>query len=254
MAWVDASIDFDADLLPQPILAVSSEFQQHCSSLHQHQKGQLLYITEGYVEVYLAASRDYCLLTPQFMVWIPAQMLHQIQVKQRIQYHSVWFDPSVYSLAMHSKIFMPSELLRAVLQRMMLLPLDTNWQQGSALHLGQLCLDEINTIQAAALSLQWPEHQKLRTLLETYALPPSRTELADALHVSEKTLTRIFKKDTQMSYQQWRQNYKLILAIKLLAEKKRISEIADYLEFSSDSAFIYFFKRLTGKSPTQYFD
>ncbi|TCM65079.1 AraC family transcriptional regulator [Acinetobacter calcoaceticus] len=253
MAWVNASTDFDADRLPQPVLAVASEFQQHHSPLHQHHKGQLLYITAGYVEVYLQEAHRYCVLTPQFMVWIPPQTLHKIKVKQRIQYHSVWIDPDEYALLKQTKIFLPSTLLSAVLQRMMSFELDQDWQQGMAQHLIQLCLAELQQLDPEPLLLPLPQSAKIRSVLDQFALPPSRSALAAALHISEKTLTRQFQKDTQLSYQQWRQNYKLMLAIKLLAEKKRISEIADHLEFSSDSAFIYFFKQLTGCSPSRYF-
>lgn len=254
MAWVDAASTFDADQLPQSVLAVASEFQRHQSDWHQHRKGQLLYISQGVVEVYLQASQHYCVLTPQFMVWIPAQTLHKIEVKQRIQYHSVWIDPNDFELPAHHKIFLPTPLLRAVLQRMMTFELQTDWRCDVAQHLIQLCLAELDAIQAENLLLQFPTQDRVRAVLDRYDLPPSRSELARVLHISEKTLTRLFKNQTQLSYQQWRQNYKLMRAIKMLAEKKRISEIADQLEFSSDSAFIYFFKRLTGRRPSQYFD
>ena len=254
MAWIDADTAFDADQWPQSVLAVASEFQRHQSDWHQHYKGQLLYISEGVVEVYLQASQHYCVLTPQFMVWIPPQTLHKIVVKQRIQYHSVWIDPDHFALPSAHKIFLPTPLLRAVLDRMMTFELQTDWKLALAQHLIQLCLAELQSLQAENLLLQFPTQDKVRAVLERYDLPPSRLELARALHISEKTLTRLFKKETQLSYQQWRQNYKLMRAIKMLAEKKRISEIANQLEFSSDSAFIYFFKRLTGRRPSQYFD
>ena len=55
-----------------------------------------------------------------------------------------------------------------------------------------------------------------------------------------------------MSYQAWRQQWRLLRAMELLAESESISRIAAALEFSSDSAFISFFKQHTGQTPLRY--
>ncbi len=67
-----------------------------------------------------------------------------------------------------------------------------------------------------------------------------------------KTISRLFQRETGMSYQQWRQQWRLMKAVELLASGQRITDVAQALEFASDSAFIYFFRSQTGKTPGQY--
>jgi len=55
-----------------------------------------------------------------------------------------------------------------------------------------------------------------------------------------------------MSYQQWRQQWRLIKSVELLAKKYRNSDIAQALGFASDSAFVSFFRKMTGKTPGEY--
>ncbi|AOA56933.1 AraC family transcriptional regulator [Acinetobacter larvae] len=252
MAWVDPQTDFDADQISAQVLAVASQFEQHRSDLHCHQKGQLLYISEGYVELYLEDTQRYCLLPPYFLVWIAPQTLHQIVVKHRIQYHSLWFDASLCQDLKHSKIFVASPLLKALLQRLMGYALDSDWQHGAAYHLSQLSLLEIAAARPEQLLLTMPRHEKLLLCLAQYDIPPTMRQLASLMHMSEKTLGRIVKRETQMGYQQWRQHYRLITAIKMLLEQQRIHAIAQRLAFCSDSAFIAFFKQRTGLAPAQY--
>lgn len=64
--------------------------------------------------------------------------------------------------------------------------------------------------------------------------------------------SRIFKKQTGMVYQDWRLQWKYYRSLELLAENKSITLVADALEFSSDSAFIDFFKKHAGKTPHRY--
>jgi len=59
-------------------------------------------------------------------------------------------------------------------------------------------------------------------------------------------------RETGMNYQAWRQQWRLLRAMELLAEGESISRIAASLEFSSDSAFISFFKQHTGQTPQRH--
>ncbi len=43
-----------------------------------------------------------------------------------------------------------------------------------------------------------------------------------------------------MNYQNWRQQWRLLRAMEMLAKGRQISEVAQQLEFISDSAFIVF--------------
>ncbi len=100
----------------------------------------------------------------------------------------------------------------------------------------------------------------LRELLERISASPWDTDwqqgparhLAAQCGAGEKTISRLFQRETGMSYQQWRQQWRLMKAVELLASGQRITDVAQALEFASDSAFIYFFRSQTGKPPGQY--
>jgi AraC-like DNA-binding protein len=85
-------------------------------------------------------------------------------------------------------------------------------------------------------------------------MPPELQVLEEAVGASGKTITRIFQKETGMSYQQWRQQWRLMRAIELLATGRSITYTAAELEFSSDSVFISFFRKMLGTTPRSYLD
>ncbi|WP_110750829.1 helix-turn-helix domain-containing protein [Phyllobacterium leguminum] len=60
------------------------------------------------------------------------------------------------------------------------------------------------------------------------------------------------RRETGMSYQQWRQQWRLLKAVELLAGHRSITSIAFDLGFASDSAFIAFFKGMTGHTPRAF--
>ena len=84
-------------------------------------------------------------------------------------------------------------------------------------------------------------------------LPPLH-ELSRYSGASEKTISRIFRRETGLSYQQWRQQWRLIKAIEMLAAGLSQSDVAGRLAFSSDSAFATFFKNMVGCPPRAYME
>ena len=67
-----------------------------------------------------------------------------------------------------------------------------------------------------------------------------------------KTIGRIFLRETGMGYQQWRQQWRLMRAMELLATGRSLSYCAFESGFASDSAFIAFFKSMTGSTPGRW--
>jgi len=82
--------------------------------------------------------------------------------------------------------------------------------------------------------------------------PPSQKKIADALHLSNRTLQRKLKEEGT-SFIDLLQEARLQLARKYLAEPRRsILETAYLLGFSEPSTFSRAFKRWTGQSPQDY--
>ena len=57
-------------------------------------------------------------------------------------------------------------------------------------------------------------------------LPDRLNRLAERVGASDKTIGRIFMRETGMSYQAWRQQWRLLRAMELLAEAEPISRVA----------------------------
>ncbi|MFJ4247061.1 AraC family transcriptional regulator [Pseudomonas sp. NPDC089741] len=249
MAWLDAHATFDADRLPAPVIGIASTLGDHDSGLHRHQRGQLLYTRQGCTRITLA--QQLCLLPPSRAAWIPPGVSHRAVMQQSVDYRSIYLIPELCAtLPQQVCVIEVSPLLRAVLEPMALADFATDWQQGKFAHLLGLYLSEIAEATQQPMLLPLPADKRLAPLLKTpERLPPELQVLEQQIGASSRTIGRIFQRETGMSYQQWRQQWRLMRAMELLATGRSLSYCAFESGFASDSAFIAFFKVMTGSTP-----
>ncbi|NUY55773.1 AraC family transcriptional regulator [Salinivibrio sp. MA351] len=250
MAWLNSDDNFDPDMLDNSVLGIGADLTSHDSGFHYHQKGQLLFSQHGCMRITLANSVS--ILPPTRVAWIPGQCKHRVEMQHTVGYRSIYFDQRVITqLPTQLMILTTTPLLTEVLERIALSSFTTDWQCGAPANLLAVCIDELTSAKEETMTLPLPADYRLSPLLEMDVLPPLK-EAATRCGASEKTITRLFKKETGMSYQQWRQQWRIIKAIELLAAGKKQGDIAHRLHFASDSAFITFFRTMLGESPRTY--
>ena len=253
MAWLAADADFDPDTFTTPIIGIGALLGHHDSGTHQHQCGQLLFTQKGCTRISLA--HQLCLLPPTRAAWIPSGVPHRAVMQQTVDYRSVYIGSALAAqLPAQVRVIEVSGLLRAVLEVVAMAPFDTDWEQGKYAHLLALCISEINEAQQQPTLLPLPRDKRLAPLLKNLEqLPPELQVLQQQVGASGKTIGRIFLRETGMGYQQWRQQWRLMRAIELLATGRSIGYCAFELGFASDSVLIAFFKAMTGTTPRGYF-
>ena len=250
MAWLDAHAPFNPDHYPAPVVGIAAMLGDHDSGFHQHQRGQLLFSRQGCTRITLA--QHLCLLPPSRAAWIPAGVTHRAVMQQSVDYRSIYLSAELCAeLPQQVCVIEVAPLLRAVLEPIATADFDTHWQQGKFVHLLGLCLSEIrDAVPQQRMLLPLPQDRRLNPLLAMpEQLPPTVQVLEQKIGASSRTIGRIFQRETGMSYQQWRQQWRLIRAIELLSTGRSLSYSAFELGFCSDSAFIAFFRDLAGTTP-----
>ncbi|MCK1793156.1 AraC family transcriptional regulator [Pseudomonas violetae] len=249
MAWLDPHATFDPDSYCAPVIGIAATLGDHDSGLHQHQRAQLLFTRKGCTRITLA--QQICLLPPSRAAWIPAGVAHRAVMQQSVDYRSLYLSPALcVDLPQQVCVIEVSTLLGAVLEPMALADFDTDWHQGKHVHLLGLCLAEIRDAARQPMLLPLPWDKRLAPLLKTLEhLPPELQVLQTQTGASSRTITRIFQRETGMSYQQWRQQWRLMRAMELLSTGRNIGYCSFELGFGSDSAFIAFFREMAGVTP-----
>jgi AraC-like DNA-binding protein len=250
----DATDTFDPDSFEAEVIGLATSLGDHDSGSHLHQRGQLLYARRGCIRITLADRL--CLLPPSRAVWIPPHTAHRAVMQQTVDYRSLWFRPDLStSLPNDVRVIDVRPLLRAVLESIALADFHEDWRHGRHAHLLGLCIHEIGDAPQEAMLLPLPSDRRLVKLTsQPDRMPPELQVLEEAVGASGKTITRIFQRETGMGYQQWRQQWRLMRSIELLANGHSISYTAAELEFSSDSIFISIFRKMLGDTPRSYLD
>jgi hypothetical protein len=87
--------------------------------------------------------------------------------------------------------------------------------------------------------------------------PPSACGLDSCAHRPPdwlfRTLARLFRFETGMSFRQWRQQMRILESLRRLGQEEQVSTIALDLGYNSPSAFRAMFKKNLRKTPNQYF-
>ncbi|MEQ1961888.1 helix-turn-helix transcriptional regulator [Xenorhabdus khoisanae] len=259
MAWLRQSDYFDPDSLNEnlnvPVIGIAAEMGQHDSGFHQHDMGQLLFTRQGCIKITLA--HQISILPPTRVAWIPPKTQHRAEMRGSVGYRSIYLNTSetelisTHLIPTHSEVLEATPLLQAILERIAISSFDSAWHQGKGANLLMVFFDEIREARREPTLLPLPFDRRLARL-SLEQLPPPLHTLTTYIGASEKTITRIFHRETGMNYQQWRQQWRLVKAIELLAQDKPLSYVAQELGFANDSAFVTFFRKTMGRPPREY--
>jgi AraC-like DNA-binding protein len=74
-----------------------------------------------------------------------------------------------------------------------------------------------------------------------------------AVGASKRTVERLFQEDVGMTFGKWRQQLRLMQALRLLAEGGKVTHVALESGYSTPSAFISMFRKMLGSTPASYF-
>lgn len=225
-----------------------------CASAHAHPRGQLIYASSGVMHITTPAGR--WVVPPQQAVWLPPELLHEVQFPGRVTLHSLFIGSDwAQQLPESCEVLAVSPLLHALVERAH--QYGTHYPaSGPAQRMMQVLVDEIAAAPRTAIHLPSAGDERLcRAMQQLSANPadnPSLTELAVAAHCSARTLARLFVQETGLTFSQWRRRLLLHTALPRLAAGEPVTQVALELGYQSLSAFISMFRRELGLTPGHF--
>ena len=81
----------------------------------------------------------------------------------------------------------------------------------------------------------------------------SLDQLARKVGASKRTIEREFQSQTEMTFGTWRQQLRMLHALRLLAAGESVTTAAFEVGYDSTSAFISAFKTALGTTPGRYY-
>ena len=128
--------------------------------------------------------------------------------------------------------------------------------QGERQRMRAVLLDQLATAQLRPVRVPEARDPRLVAVCRLLEADPADARNLDALGreagASGRTLTRLFRQETGMTFPQWRTQLRLYHALRLLAEGQPVTAVAGQCGFATTSAFIGVFRRSLGDTPGSY--
>ena len=222
---------------------------------HSHEKHQLLYATEGVMVVHSAQNQ--WTVPPNRGFWMPSGHVHSLRCVGALKMRSVFVRPASFpNLPSETKAVSISPLLSELIKASVSLkpPYAEDSRDARIMH---LILDELALLPALPLSLPQPADPRIRRIcLALQDDPGDASTVADwseRLGLDQTTIQRLFRRETGLTFGQWRQQARLLLALERIAVGEKIIDVAFELGYESPSAFTSMFKKQFGKTPSHFF-
>lgn len=218
---------------------------------HRHPWGQLAYAAEGVIEVHTERGRF--IAPPQRAIWIPAGIVHRVSCAPETCVRSLYIQAEMAGWATdRCRVIVVSPLLREMIRHFSQLPIEYA-EQGPDGRFADVLLDTLGQADEVALMLPLPHSPSLQKLCRSLSeYPEEKHRLVDwavSAGISEKTLSRLFLKETGLSFRHWRQRMRLLAALPALERGDSVTDVALACGYDSLSAFIAAFKKQFGCTP-----
>ncbi len=223
--------------------------------LHRHVRGHIVSVVRGAATVGTRAG--VWILPPNRAIWIPPRTEHWVRYSKTLASRALFVEARI---AAH----LPSECvvlhLDPLSRELLNAAVEFDWHHNpshSDMHLVDLLLERMPLLRQPALSV--PDGQDprvLRIMQKLRETPDENRTLAEwskEAGASERTLARLFLRDTGMPFATWRRQHRLMLALEQLAAGARVTAVAHNLGYETAGNFSTMFRKVFHQSPRDFF-
>lgn len=251
-------LPFEAEIesVPRTVVARGRDYDGAMrTQMHVHGRSQLVFAASGTMTV--RTSRGLWALPPYRAVWIPAGIEHAVESHDQVKIRSIFVDPArktmLHECCMVSVTPLLRELILYATEMPRLYPLG-----GPEDRIMTVLLEQLECAPLAPLYLPMPvDRRLLKVALAILNNPADHRSVKDWCKdagISERTLSRLFPSETGTSFRQWHQSARMLEALRRLSTGESVANVAAEVGYESPSAFIFMFRRMTGKTPRQYLE
>ncbi|WP_026187586.1 helix-turn-helix transcriptional regulator [Ensifer sp. BR816] len=248
--------DPDPDFASAPVVGRVESWSSTEAAFHNHRRHQLIYAIKGVINVSTQASR--WVLPPTRALWIRANTDHKLSVARAAEIRVLYIDPAVdCAPASPSCVVVEvTPLVRELISSCAVLP--WNYEPGSKeARLCEVLLDQIATLDRSPVDLTVPTDPRGLRIVEMLKREPASREplasLAARVGASSRTIERIFVRETHLAFGAWRQRFRLLTALELLAYGEAVTNVAFDVGYESASSFVAAFRETFGTTPARFF-
>jgi len=240
----------------QRIIACKIDYQDGLSyPFHHHPPIQLSYASSGVMTV--TTMKGIWVVPNSRAVWIPSNIHHKIEASGQLSMRNLYIRPdTVPNLPSQCGVVGVPPLLRELILYAAEFPVDYKSNSPEERTM-DVILDLIHTLDTTPLMLPISQDPRLKIITNAIIQNPAdnRTleKWGEFAGATSRTLNRLFRKETGMSFRHWRQQARLLEALRQLAVGEQVSTVAWNLGYDSVSAFVYMFRKSLGITPGQYF-
>jgi AraC-like DNA-binding protein len=225
--------------------------------LHAHAEAQLLFAARGVMQVTTPKGR--WLVPPRRAVWVPPRLQHAVDMLTDLDMRSLYIAPAW--LASHPEVpRLGREFVVAVgplLRELVLAMFATRDDRRRIDLLARLALFELAEAEDAATFMPMPSDPRARRVADLVLADPAGArelgDLARAAGASQRTITRLFPAETDLTFKEWRQRARILASVEMLdSARAPVGAVAARLGFSSAAAFGHAFRQVLGITPGEF--
>ncbi len=238
----------------RPLVGFSQDYPAGMmTGRHSHPRAQLLYATSGVMRIEIPDIAY--VVPPSAALYLPAGTLHEVRMDGPVAMRALFLrDDATCRAPAQTAVISVSALLREVILAACAEPV--HWDlKGRGRHLTELALDELARAPLVPLGLSMPRDERLKRVADALRARPGDPrgleQFANMAGASSRTLARLFRAETGVSFRQWRQQVRMTEALSAMtmgASPARAAKIAGY---ASQPAFGAAFRTSFGMTPGQ---
>lgn len=245
----------DIDDPTRPILSFAWQADAaHRLAEHHHVRAHIIKPEAG---AYWVSTPDGTWVVPVGQaIWIPSQVHHLVFSHGAVRARMLFVDAAyVAPLPVRSATVAVDPFLEQLLRRATEYGNDYP-EHGPMARLAGVILDELSTLELAPLFLPSARDDRVGGVMNRLVADPGSVatleQLASDIGASPRTIARLFRSETGMSFAQWRTRLRLVESVERLASGASVTEVALGLGYNSPSSFTYMFRTNLGVAPAAY--
>lgn len=239
----------------RPILSFAWRMDvAHRAAAHSHVRGHIIHPESG---AYWAVTPEgNWLVSSGQAIWIPPRVHHEIHSHGAVTARMLFVDEACAArLPTRCGTVEVSPLLDQLIRRAVEEGNDYS-SDSPAARLALVMLDELAAMEPAPMLVPIGKDPRLVRVMDRLIADPGTQDeldsLADGSGASSRTLARLFRSETGMTFAQWRTRLRLVESVSRLSRGASVTEVAIDLGYGSTSSFVYAFRRNLGVPPGRF--